>query len=240
MFVDPDGTFATHYVDKEYNILLQTNDGSDDVVMVPDAWTSSFNKFASLYSSANRSEVFNSSGWNNHWKQEFGLADVQFSAEALGALDHFNTIWSRNAAAAYLLKPSLGNAVRMGFSEGVSQWTNPELVVAGMSAGITGFLNFKRNITPLSKLPVGRSGNIMYNWGKGRNVEAVIGNTKFSGHALDQMQNRGIISPTAVIDVINNPTEIIKGNKPHTLRYIKDNLKVIVNQKGDIITVMWH
>ena len=35
VFIDPSGALMTHYVDKNYNVLLQTNDGSDDVVMVP-------------------------------------------------------------------------------------------------------------------------------------------------------------------------------------------------------------
>ena len=35
VFVDPNGCWFTHYVDKDYNTLLQTRDGSDDVVMVP-------------------------------------------------------------------------------------------------------------------------------------------------------------------------------------------------------------
>lgn len=90
-----------------------------------------------VYSSGNYS-VFDSPGWNNHWKTEFGLADIQFSSEQLSLLDRFTTRWSRDNAASYMLKPTLDNALLMGLSEGLSQWTNPELVVAGLSVGMAG------------------------------------------------------------------------------------------------------
>ena len=117
-------------------MILQTDDGSDDVVRVPAERMSEF--LSVLKASRWDPARLNSRGWNDYWKGEFGLADIQFSAEELFALDMFNSKWSRNAAAAYLLKPTLENAFKMGFSEGLSQWTNPELVVTGLSAGIAG------------------------------------------------------------------------------------------------------
>jgi hypothetical protein len=54
------------------------------------------------------------------------------------------------------------------------------------------------------------------------------------------MQNRGIISPTAVDDVIRNPAQVIPGNTPGTSVYIRDNLKVVANTAGDVITVVWQ
>jgi hypothetical protein len=50
-------------------------------------------------------------------------------------------------------------------------------------------------------------------------------------HALDRMQGKGILSPSAVLDVINNLTKIIPGTNGITI-YIKDNLKVVVNTRG--------
>lgn len=92
-----------------------------------------------------------------------------------------------------------------------------------------------------TKFPVGRSGNVMENFFKGPyNKSAIIDGVKFTGHAFDQMANRGIISPTAVIDVVKSPTQILKGNLPNTTIYIKDNLKVVTNNVGDIVTVMWQ
>ena len=136
LLVDKDGKWDTHYIDHYNNVILQTDDGSDDVVRVPAERMSEF--LSVLKASRWDPARLNSRGWNDYWKGEFGLADIQFSAEELFALDMFNSKWSRNAAAAYLLKPTLENAFKMGFSEGLSQWTNPELVVTGLSAGIAG------------------------------------------------------------------------------------------------------
>ena len=93
-----------------------------------------------------------------------------------------------------------------------------------------------------SKLPVGRSGNVLQELTPGmtRNTATTINGTKFTGHALDQMQNRGIISPTAVLDVINNPVTKMAGNTPGTTVFIKENVKVIANQTGDVISVIWQ
>ncbi len=40
----------THYVDKDYNVLLNTDDGSDDVVVVPDEYVGDFKNLQVLYS----------------------------------------------------------------------------------------------------------------------------------------------------------------------------------------------
>jgi RHS repeat-associated protein len=88
----------------------------------------------------------------------------------------------------------------------------------------------------LAKTPVGRSGNILKVITK--NSPTTINGTKFTGHALDQMQARGILSPSAVLDVIKNPARMFLGNTPGTSVFIRDNLKVITNKAGDIITVI--
>ena len=130
LLVDRNGGFFTHYVDKDYNVLFQTDDGSDDVVMVPDAYVGDFLRFSSF--SSGLDDIFNSLGWNQYWKDKFGLADRQFNERELMFLNGFNTGWSRNNAAEYLLKPTAGNLISMSFSEALSQWTNPELVVGNL------------------------------------------------------------------------------------------------------------
>ena len=64
LFVDRNGGFFTHYVDKDYNVLLQTDDGSDDVVMVPDAYVGDFKKYSGF--SSGMDYIFNSFGWNQY------------------------------------------------------------------------------------------------------------------------------------------------------------------------------
>ena len=96
--------------------------------------------------------------------------------------------------------------------------------------------------TQTAKSPVGRSSNVLQEFTKAaaRNTSSVINGRKYTGHALDQMQNRGIISPTAVDDVIRNPDQVIPGNTLGTCIYSRDNLKVVTNTSGDVITVLWQ
>lgn len=74
---------------------------------------------------------------------------------------------------------------------------------------------------------------------KTRNSPAVIENRPYSGHALDQMQNRGI-PPSAVENTLKagSPSERIVKGKMTTNYYDKtNNLTVVVSDKGNIITV---
>ena len=136
LLVDPTGSYLTHYVDENYNVLLQTDDGSDDVVMVPDF---RMDFFMSVLNASRWDEWrLNSLGWNQYWKDEFGLAARQLTDSELTLADMFHSTWARNNAIAYFLKPNIGNALKLGISESLSQWTDPELVVAGLSAGVTG------------------------------------------------------------------------------------------------------
>ena len=148
IFIDPNGALMTHYVDESYNVILQTNDGSDDVVMVPNNRRQEFDKEVKWYSN---SGYLNNSAWNQYWKDELGLAGFQFSDEALRVLDQFNSRWSRDNAARFLLNPTFVNALRMSFSEAMSQWKNPELVAGGLSSGIMGWQGVLKGVARGSK-----------------------------------------------------------------------------------------
>ena len=86
----------------------------------------------------------------------------------------------------------------------------------------------------------GRSGFEMENpsFQKARNTMQTINNRLYSGHALDQMQNRGI--PISVVDnTITNGT--IFPTRPGTTGYYEagNNVRVIMNsQSGKIVTVI--
>ena len=69
------------------------------------------------------------------------------------------------------------------------------------------------------------------------NSSAEIGTRRYSGHALDRMQGRGFVPP-AVQDAIKNPTKTYLGNTPNTKVYENININVIINQNGDVITVI--
>ena len=143
IYIDPDGQLSTHYVDKYYNVIFQSSDKSDDVIKVPDDRIADF--LALLQASGWDVKYIHSSGFNDYLKGEYGLADYQFSEAQLNALDQFSTTWSRNNAARYMLNPTMVNALRMGWGEALSQWTNPELVATGLSAGILGLQGLARH-----------------------------------------------------------------------------------------------
>jgi len=107
---------------------------------------------------------------------------------------------------------------------------NPDPIKANYGVGA------KEGGTSLAKTPVGRSGNILNTVTK--NSPTTINGTKFTGHALDQMQARAVLSPSAVLDVIKNPAGTFLGNTPGTWVFIRDNLKVITNNAGDVVTVI--
>ncbi|MEA1786485.1 DUF4258 domain-containing protein, partial [Arenibacter sp. GZD96] len=112
--------------------------------------------------------------------------------------------------------------------------------------GLSGNLNIKATVDPFDLVkvqtniqgatPVGRSGNPFSSVSP--NTPTTIDGVKFTGHALDQMQARGILSPRAVIDVINNPASSFPGNRIGTTIFIRDNLKVVTNNFGDVMTVI--
>ena len=74
---------------------------------------------------------------------------------------------------------------------------------------------------------------------KTRNVKTEIGGRTYSGHALDQMQNRGI-TPTVVDNTIKNgsPAVRIRNGLKTTNYYDKsNNITAVVNGKNEVITV---
>jgi RHS repeat-associated protein len=82
--------------------------------------------------------------------------------------------------------------------------------------------------------PIGRRGNPI-DVTPGTNSPEVIGGRKFTGHALDQMQGRGI--PSSVVEeVITNGTPG-PGNDPGTFTHTGDGVQVVTNSTGDVVTV---
>ncbi|MDD7973649.1 RHS repeat-associated core domain-containing protein, partial [Roseinatronobacter alkalisoli] len=77
------------------------------------------------------------------------------------------------------------------------------------------------------------------NYQPGRNTPTTIGDRTFSGHALDQMQNRGI-PPSVVEDAISPSNYVGPGNRPNTSVYYSstNGVRVITNDGGDVVTVI--
>jgi RHS repeat-associated protein len=95
---------------------------------------------------------------------------------------------------------------------------------------------FKVDGLGIEKTPVGSQSKYMN--AIGNNKPATIDGVNYSGHALDQMQGRGILSPSVVKDAIANPLNIFQGNTSNELLYIgKNGIRVVTNTAGKVITV---
>ena len=72
-----------------------------------------------------------------------------------------------------------------------------------------------------------------------RNNPTTIGERTYSGHALDQMQNRGI-PPSAVEDAISPSNYVGPGNRPdiHVYQNPANGIRVVTNNGGDVVTVI--
>ena len=137
-FIDPDGRNFTHYADRNYNILLQTNDGSNNVVMVPDEKIRDFKFFGNSYDKhSGMRTYYDSPGWNMHWVEEFGLAPRQLSEEEVSVLSLYHGNKAQNAAVGFMLKPTAGNMFETAGLEAWAQWRTPELLAGGISIGIS-------------------------------------------------------------------------------------------------------
>ena len=109
--------------------------------------------------------------------------------------------------------------------------------------------NFFRNLfsgggqqtsEPNAGEPIGRSGEPLVNSPQQatRNQPATIGGQQFSGHALDQMQNRGIM-PSVTRNTINEGSNF--ATRPGTTGYYDpvNNIRVITSDfSGQIVTVI--
>jgi hypothetical protein len=82
--------------------------------------------------------------------------------------------------------------------------------------------------------PIGRRGSPID--ATGANNPTSINGRYYTEHALDQMQGRGII-PSVVDDIIFRGTKSF-GNTPDTTTHTTEQLKVILNQSGEVVTAI--
>ncbi len=89
--IDPDGGFSppTDYIDEQGNLLLRTNDGSNDIITVSNEMLGAFLENVSWTGN----NLLDSEGWNYYWKSTF-----LGGADNLNRLDQFTTQWSRQNA----------------------------------------------------------------------------------------------------------------------------------------------
>ena len=130
MYTDPTGMAYTKYEDEEGNELLNTNDGSKAVVVVEKDHEKGFE--AAVRGTANTDDV----AWNQAMKT--ALTGVEFTSEHEALLGTMNSDASRKAAIKYWQSGDGSDYMKFVAIETASQWTNPSLVVGGLSAGVAG------------------------------------------------------------------------------------------------------
>lgn len=86
-----------------------------------------------------------------------------------------------------------------------------------------------------ARTPVGHRGKPLQVQ-PGSNRPTTIGGRRYSGHALDRMQERGL-TPTVIEDAVRNGVRSA-GNDPGTFVHVTDAARVITGRAGNIITVM--
>ncbi|WP_237131980.1 hypothetical protein [Mycobacteroides abscessus] len=147
-----------------------------------------------------------------------------------------------------LIQAVLGGGIGPGALRGIkalaTKWgtSKAATAAAGESAQLADNLTTaatNRAIESGQRLAQGWSGRKGYEIKipRGTNAPATISGRYFTGHALDQMQGRGI-TPTVVENTISS-VKPIAGNKPGSLVYndLVNNLSVVTNMEGDIVTV---
>lgn len=142
--IDPDGALDTKYEDEEGNELLNTEDGSSAVVTVTDDKRKGFDAAVK----GTTEEQQNDPSWNKTMKKY--ILGFELSDKQEGILNQLNSDWSRRNAIEFWKDPSVWNTIKMAGSEYLSQWSNPELVVAGLSAGVATF----KSIGPIKSSPL--------------------------------------------------------------------------------------
>ena len=116
LYNDPRGNSATKYETKDGRELLNTNDGKDIVVTVPDRLVKPMEHFAAN----NSKETLNSPEWNSNMTN---------TALKMGGT------WDR----------SLGGKVKDALGVVGEMWTDPQMVMSGLSLGVAG-LSSLRNV----------------------------------------------------------------------------------------------
>jgi len=171
--VDPSGMSVTKYEDEDKNLLLETNDGSDAVVTVTNDKRAGFD--AAVKGTKNTDDI----AWNNSMKEYalgFELSDKQESL-----LSSMNSDWSRRTAIDYWKTGNFRAGAGFAFKEALSQWTNPELVVTGLVAGVVGYSAFAAK-TATNLIPGGKFANHLF---------------KGAGKLVDNPANRTLIQKIA-------------------------------------------
>lgn len=142
---DPDGTtvenrnsaITTTYVNPFGRTLLNTDDGRDDIYVVPWNRTAEFVDNINLWEQSNRQnnpEVLNSQQWNNYWRGEF---EQVVSGDILNRYGYgFKSASERQQELiiTYWITGSNSDLNKANWGNAKAQWSDPVIVVGSILA----------------------------------------------------------------------------------------------------------
>jgi len=143
LLIDPNGEYVTKYKDENGRILLNTNDGSKAVVTITDDKRPGFDKAVKGTKDIDNPE------WNNTLKN-YALG-FELSAKQESLLNSMNSDWSRSAVLKYWQTGDVSAGSSFALKEVFSQWTNPDLVATGLTAGVAGYSGMMQNAAKIGK-----------------------------------------------------------------------------------------
>ncbi len=143
--IDPNGASDTHYYTEGGEEIANTDDGKDDGVVVPKSEEKIVKGALEDAPEANLKDE----GFNDYWRDySTQNGGMHLSGEQVSALGQLNSNWARSNSIDYYKNPSFGNAAAAAFSEALSQWTNPTLVINGLAGGVAGLESLPANGVP--------------------------------------------------------------------------------------------
>ena len=132
----------------------------------------------------------------------------------------------------------LNLGVRMyagGITGGAFGWAAGEFI-GGLAEGLSAETTVGETaVAGEASTPIGSTRSPM-NVAPGTNEGTTIGGRWYTGHALDQMQGRGLM-PSVIEDTIKTGTAS-PGNTAGTTVYMTGQARVVVNSAGDVVTAM--
>nr|WP_262895354.1 RHS repeat-associated core domain-containing protein [Penaeicola halotolerans] len=160
---------ATRYIDPSGRTIINTDDGRDDVFVVPWNRVNDFKRNAEF---ASETGVSNSGGWNDYWRSEFQMLVSE------GTLNMLHSERAKDALIDYLVSGDWKDWGRFLMWEVGGQWTDPELVVGSLSLTVVSLPRSIRNsISP------GRENHIF------SRKEGKFINTPNNRRAIEQLSN---------------------------------------------------
>ncbi|MCY1532315.1 hypothetical protein D9M68_675830 [compost metagenome] len=172
--IDPDGRSTeglyTRYVDTRGRTIINTDDGRDDVYVVPDNRLDEFKENVRASRGRLQQGRTNSQGWNNYWRDEFQQVMSESEVNRAG----INSLSDEKVKAA-ALEYIFGSRSYSSFvwEEVKAQWRNPANVAMGLTAFAHGMVGILEPKPSFGNTPEQISHATRHIEAKGLNVRAV-------------------------------------------------------------------